>query len=29
MDERLEKALEFDNYMTTLNKKKRELKEKR
>ena len=28
MDERLEKALEFANYMTTLNNQKRVLKEK-
>jgi len=28
MDERLEKALEFSNYMVTLNNKKRLLKEK-
>lgn len=28
MDERLEKALEFSNYMTTLNNQKRILKEK-
>ena len=28
MDERLEKALEFSNYMVTLNNKKRLLREK-